>query len=163
MMEEQIDIILSVGSGTTCHVACKFNETHRMQITHDTMAKLIQKFKRTGSVDDKARSGREKTATDEGTSTMVLAVMVMSSKKGTQRLSAEIGISQSSVMHILHTNRWHPFKMQMLQQLTEDDPDRGAEAFCEWALNMNQNVSDFVSSILFSDKANFYVTGEMNR
>ena len=28
---------------------------------------------------------------------------------------------------------------------------------------MNQNVPDFVSSILFSDEANFYVTDEVNR
>ena len=80
------------------------------------------------------RSGRPKTATDEGTSTMVLEAMVKSPKKGTRRLSAEIGISQSSVMR-----KWHPFQMQMFQQLAEYDPDRRVE-FCEWALNMNQNV-----------------------
>ena len=82
MKEERIDIILLVRSGTTRHVARTFNETHRTLITHDTVAKLIQKFRRTGSVDDETRSGRPKTATDEGTSMMVLAAMVKSPKKG---------------------------------------------------------------------------------
>ena len=80
--EERIDIILLVGSGTTSQVARTFNETHRTLITHDTVAKLIQKFRRTGSVDDEPRSGRPKAATDEGTTTMVLAGMVKSPKKG---------------------------------------------------------------------------------
>ena len=40
--EERTDIILLVGSDTTRHVACTFNETHKTQITHDTVAKLIQ-------------------------------------------------------------------------------------------------------------------------
>ncbi|KAJ4430102.1 hypothetical protein ANN_22312 [Periplaneta americana] len=72
-------------------------------------AKLIQKFKRTGPVENEARSERSKTATDEGrpTSTMVLIAMVESPKKRTLRLSAEL--------HILHTNKWNPYKMQMLQ------------------------------------------------
>lgn len=160
--EERIDIILLAGSGTTRYVARTFNATHRTQITHDTVAKLIKKFKRTGSVADASRSGRPKTATDEGTSTQVLAAMARSPTKGTRRLSAQMGISQSSVMRILRANKWHPYKLQMLQHLTEDDPDRRVE-FCEWALNMHENVPGFVSSILFSDEANFYVSGEVNK
>ena len=87
--DEWIDIILFVGSGTTQHVACTLNETHRTQITRDTVTKLIQKFKSTGSVDDEARSGRPKTATDEGTAKMVLAALVKSPEKGTRLLYAE--------------------------------------------------------------------------
>ncbi|GBN44289.1 hypothetical protein AVEN_28082-1 [Araneus ventricosus] len=51
--------------------ACTFNATHRTLITHDTVEKLITKFKRTGSVADASRSRRPKTATDEDTSTRV--------------------------------------------------------------------------------------------
>ncbi|GBL85396.1 hypothetical protein AVEN_34588-1 [Araneus ventricosus] len=82
------------------------------------------KFKRTGSVTDASRSGRPKTATDEGSSTQVLASMASSPTKGTRRLSAQMGISRSSGMHNLRTNKWHPYKLRMLQHLTEDDPER---------------------------------------
>lgn len=44
--EKQIDIILLLGSGTTCHITRTLNTTHRQQITHDTMVILIKQFKR---------------------------------------------------------------------------------------------------------------------
>ncbi|GBN62915.1 hypothetical protein AVEN_102783-1 [Araneus ventricosus] len=97
------------------------------------MTKLIKKFKRTVSVADARRSGRPNTATDEGTSTQVLAAMINISLR-------KIGISQSSVLRVFRANK-HPYKLQMLQHLTEDDPDHRVEFY----------------------KANFYVSGEVNK
>ncbi|GBN51823.1 hypothetical protein AVEN_272075-1 [Araneus ventricosus] len=68
--EEHIDIIPLAGSGTTTrHVAPTFNAMHRTYITHDTVEKLITKFRRTCSVADGKRSGRPETATDEAKKT----------------------------------------------------------------------------------------------
>ncbi|GBL77453.1 hypothetical protein AVEN_41843-1 [Araneus ventricosus] len=110
--EERADILLP-GSDTTRHVARTFNAaTQKTQTTHDTVIKLIMKFKRKvpspkqadledprrqqmmlrqhirmkeGSVADASRSGRPKTVTHEGTSTQVLAV-ARSPKKEIRRL-----------------------------------------------------------------------------
>ena len=50
----------------------------------------------------------------------------------------------------------------MAHHLSENDPDRRME-FCEWALsNVNEDPS-FSTKILFTDEANFYVNGEVNR
>lgn len=73
--EERIDIMLLAGSGTTRHLTRNFNATQRIQITHDIVAKLIQKLKRTGSVDDSSRSGKAKPETYEEASTQMLAAM----------------------------------------------------------------------------------------
>ncbi|GBM96212.1 hypothetical protein AVEN_200146-1 [Araneus ventricosus] len=73
------------------HIARTVNATHTAQITPVTVAKLIMYFRRTGSVADVSRSGRPKTATNEGTSTQVLAAMVRSPTEGTLRLSAQMG------------------------------------------------------------------------
>ncbi|GBN23455.1 hypothetical protein AVEN_214890-1 [Araneus ventricosus] len=89
------------------------------------------KFKRAGSVADVSRSGRSKTATDEGTSVQVRATMARSPMKGPRRLSAQMRVSQSNVRL--------SSKLQMLKYLTEDYPDSRVE-FCEWTLNMNENV-----------------------
>lgn len=48
----------------------------RTQITHDTVTKLFKKVKRSGSVVDARRYGRLEVATDEDTSTQVLAATV---------------------------------------------------------------------------------------
>ncbi|GBL83550.1 hypothetical protein AVEN_196388-1 [Araneus ventricosus] len=109
-------IILLDGSGTIGHVARTFNAAHRTQITHDTMAKLIMKFERTGTFADASRRGRPKTATDEARSTQVTAAMARSPTKGTRRLSEQMGIGQSSVMRNLQANKWNPLQASIRQR-----------------------------------------------
>ena len=50
--EQRIEIILMAGSGSSRMVALNFNRKHGTNITHDTVAKLISKFKKTGNVAD---------------------------------------------------------------------------------------------------------------
>jgi hypothetical protein len=64
-------------------------------------------------------------------------------------------------MYILKNHEWHPRNMQLLQHLSEDDPDRRMECF-EWVVNKLDDNANFPSAILFTDEANFYVNGEVN-
>ena len=41
----------------------------------------------------------------------VLAAITQSPHKSTQRLAAEIGVSQLSITRILKVNKWHPYKI----------------------------------------------------
>ncbi|GBM84143.1 hypothetical protein AVEN_24512-1 [Araneus ventricosus] len=41
--------------------------------------------------------------------------MARSSTKVTQRLSVQMGISQSSAMRIFRADKWHPYELKMLQ------------------------------------------------
>ena len=50
----------------------------------------------------------------------------------------------------------------MAHHLSEDDPDRRME-FCEWALSNVNEDPNFSIKILFTDEANFYVNGKVNR
>jgi hypothetical protein len=52
--------------------------------------------------------------------------------------------------------------MQMLQHLSEGDPD-GWMGFWEWAVNKLDDDANFSSGILFTDEANFYINGKVNR
>ena len=87
---------------------------------------------------------------------MVLEHLRNSPKKSTRKLSQETGPSQRSVLRILHRNHLHPYKVHLAQGLHGDDMDRRQE-FCEW---MRQNMD---LSILFSDEAMFYLSGNVNR
>ena len=66
--EQRIEIILMAGSGSNRMVAAEFNGKHGTSITHNTVAKLICKFKKTGNVADQPQSGPRCRATDEDTS-----------------------------------------------------------------------------------------------
>ena len=160
--EQRIEIILMAGSGNSRMVALNFNRKHGTNITHDTVAKLISKFKKTGNVADQPRSGPRRAATDENTTATILTALVQSPRKSTRRLSAESGVSRSSIRRILKVNKWHPYKLHMAHHLSEDDPDRRME-FCEWALSNVNEDPNFSTKILFTDEANFYVNGEVNR
>lgn len=161
--EERIDIVLHAAIGSYRAIADDFNRRHpeRQPITHGAVGKLIAKFKETGRVDDRERSGRPRSVTDEDSSVAILAAVSKSPHKSTRRLSQEHGLSQRSVLRILHAFKWHPYKVQMLQHLSEDDPDRRIE-FCEWALQRLEESPTFSSNILFTDEANFYINGEIN-
>ena len=99
--EQRIEIILMAGSGSSRMVALNFNRKHGTNITHDTVAKLISKFKKTGNVADQPRSSPRRTATDENTTATILTALVQSPRKSTRRLSAESGVSRSSIRRIL--------------------------------------------------------------
>lgn len=64
------------GSGNCCKVAMDFNRKHGKHIIHNTVAKLINKFKNTGRVADQPRSGRPQTSTDKGTTDVVLVNII---------------------------------------------------------------------------------------
>jgi len=66
------------GSGSSRMVAMKFNRKHGTNITHNTVAKLINKLKKTENVADQLRSGPRRTATDEDTTATTLKALIRS-------------------------------------------------------------------------------------
>ena len=100
-----------VGSESCHKVAIDFNRKHGKHITHDTVAKVIEKFRKTAGVADQPRNGRPQTSTDEGSTDVVLAAFARSTKNSIRRLSVESGVSRSSIQHIVKKEKWHPYKM----------------------------------------------------
>jgi transposase len=151
--EERIEIILLIGNQSQREAAAKFNRLHpdREPITQTCLSRLVAQFKETGSIHDKPRSGPSRRSTDDDTATTVLAHCSRSPKKSLRRLSAETGVSKSRTHRILKAHKWHPYKIQLLWKLSEDDPDRRME-FCEWATQQYARNANFLSTILFSDE-----------
>ena len=87
-------------SGSSRMVARNFNKKHETSITHDTVAKLICKFQKTGNVADQLRSGPRRRATDEDTTATILAAITRSFTKSIRRLFGESGVSRSSIRRI---------------------------------------------------------------
>jgi len=66
------------------------------------------------------------------------------------------------VCKILKQNKFHPYKIHLLQELNEDDFDRCLE-FCELMMEKIDAEPDFVYNIVFSDEAMFQFNGNVNR
>nr|CAH7740715.1 unnamed protein product [Callosobruchus chinensis] len=51
-------------------------------------------------------------------------------------MSEVTGISRTSIQRILKHYKWHPYKIQLLHELNEDDHDRRLQ-FCEIILRLS--------------------------
>jgi transposase len=140
-------------------IAAEFNARHpeRENISHIAVFKFLKKFNGTGSVHDKDRPGRPRTATAEDMATAVEATLVKGPKRSSRRVASLTGISQRSVLRVVHENKWHPYKLQLQHRLTEDDPDRRVQ----WASERRHDDPMFPQRVLFSDEALFFVHGEV--
>ena len=58
--------------------------------------------------------------------------------------------------------KYHPYKIHLVQRLTEDDFDRRIE-FCQWAVEQLDLDRFFTIKIVSSDEAIFYLNGHVNR
>jgi transposase len=124
---ECIEIVERSGGRSARVIAVEFNARHpeRENISHAAVFNLLKKLHEMGSVHDKDRPGRPRAATAEDKETAVVATIVKSPKRSFRHVASLAGISQRSVLRVLHVNKWHPYKLQLEHRLTEDDPRGG--------------------------------------
>lgn len=123
---------------------------------------LVQKFEDTGSVNDAPRSGRPLTATTNEKGDELIQALQRSPQKSSRRLSAEIGISQKSVLRLLHKRQLTPYIPRLFQALHDGDADRRLE-FAERFMVLINEDETFIDNIWWSDEANFKLNGHINR
>lgn len=70
--------------------------------------------------------------------------------------------SQSTVLRVLKREKFHPYKIQMHQSLSELDFNR-RKSMCQRLTALFQEDPDFLSDICFSDEATFTLDGQVNR
>ena len=109
--EQRVEIILLPGcdGATNRSVAEQFNRNHPHQnVSHTSVGRLIKKFRETGSVVDKKRSGRPGLSSE--TRAQVLEKIANSPKKSVRRAAGEIGIPRSTMQKVLKAEKFHPYK-----------------------------------------------------
>ena len=130
-------------------------------MSHTSVGRLINKFRKTGTVLDKKQSGRPGLSAE--TRAQVLEKITSSPRKSVRGTAGKIGVPRSTMQKVLKAEKFHPYKLQILHKLYEDDSDRHLEMAVWFQVQLEED-SDFVrQNMLFSDKANFYVSGEVNR
>ncbi|KAJ8936739.1 hypothetical protein NQ318_016110 [Aromia moschata] len=129
-------------------------------ISRKYIRQLVSEFSTTASVGDKPRNGHP--TIGEDTQVQIVAEMVVTHQQTTESVARTYDVSATTVKRVLHKQKFHPYKMQYLQCLTEDDPDRRIE-FCELMTNRIDNNPSYLAHVCFSDESTFYLDEEVNR
>lgn len=162
-LAERIQMVFIYGSENRCalRTAAAFNEINPgKNVSHTYIRQLIIKFEETGSVANKKRVHQR--VLNEAAQVEVLGHFAMNPTMSLRQASAITGISHEAVRRVLKLHKFHPYKMQILQELREDDPDRRIQ-FCEDMTEMLRVTPQLLKNICFSDECTFHLNGSVNK
>ncbi|EFN73459.1 hypothetical protein EAG_14193, partial [Camponotus floridanus] len=96
-----------------------FNNTfsNRLLITKSTVQRTVTRFEQTGSVKDRPRAGRPKTASNDDKNIEVLQSFVENPHTSIRKTSQQCDISKSTIQRTLKKYNYHPFKIRLVQEL----------------------------------------------
>ena len=103
---------------------------HTQPPTRLTIYRIRDKFNAEGSIVNKKKSGRPKTASSEDNEMQVALTFVNSPKKSTRRASLELSIPRTSLQRLMKKLLLRPYRPRLLHGLLEDDPGRRIQ-FCK--------------------------------
>lgn len=125
--------------------------------------RLKERFERTGNVNYERNLEREKSAASEENQMAVMQTVVENPYVSCRQIARELdGIEKSTVNKIIRKAKFHPYHVQLVQDLTDED-FVNRRNFCRWALNRIQQQHDFFEYVLFTDEATFHKNGYVNR
>ena len=163
---ERIEILMMVGYGDrlrshqeTCEL---FNQEHanRPPIARSTVSRIVAKFSETGSVRDLPRQGH--LPISDETKLNVLLETEENPHTSTKQIALNTNIDHSFVVKLFKKEKYHPYKVQLIHELNEDDPDRRLQ-FCKELMLRCDETRNFLNNILFFDEATFTLNGTVNR
>ena len=160
---ERVDIIFIYGSQDKCFLrtAQRFNERHPGQnVSPEYVRKLVVKFEETGSVANKKRN--QPRLVNEAAQIEILGQFAMNSTLSTRQAAVATGLCRESIRKVLKCHKFYPYKLQILQELSDDDPDRRSQ-FCEIMTDRIMAEPRLVKNICFSDECSFYLNGHVNK
>lgn len=165
----RIDILIMIGCGdrmrTHSEVVHLFHERypHLPPISQSTVSKIERQFRELRHVKPLPRQFSK--VPEETKLNILLTVQeagLTEDKISARRVAREHNISHTTVLRIFDTEKMYPYKMEMVQELSEGDPDRRVE-FCERMMNRLDSNEIALENVLFSDESIFQLHGEVNR
>lgn len=130
-------------------------------VPHDsTIKRLVDKFRETGSVHDRKRSGRP--SFDDEDVASVQGALINSPQKSLRKVSQQIDMPYSSV-HKISRKILHlfPYKTSVMHTLKESDYAQRS-LFCDWLIAVTEDDPQFLKTCFWSDEAWFHLSGYMN-
>ena len=79
-----------------------------------------------------------------------------------RRAASSLNMGHSTIQRILHDYRWHPYKVQVVQKLHEDDHENRLQ-FAHQELARIDADPMHLAELTWSDEAHFHLVGGVNR
>ena len=128
-----------------------------------TITKLVKKFQSTGSVVDRARTGRPKAARSAANIELVRRAVLQSPETSTRRRNLQLGLSRTTLRRVLNDDlNLFPYKIQIKQQLNDGDK-QSRLVMCRWFNGMLEADDGWINDVWFTDEAHFYLNGLVNK
>ncbi|MEM9437415.1 MAG: hypothetical protein AAGA15_10265, partial [Pseudomonadota bacterium] len=108
------------------------------------------------------RRGAPVTATGDENVKTVKKFFDNNPHESTRRASSELDIGQPSVVRILKACDYHPYKLRVVQELTEEDKAH-RKVFAEAELQLLKDDPDSFYFLFSTNEANFHLHGLVNR
>lgn len=168
---ERITILMMIGYGDGHQrsyetVRTLFNQQFRVgqtPISKSTVRSTWERFDLHGTVRNLPKTGRPTTATTENNQLNVALAIQENPHNSIRKIQQQFDLSYGSTQKILTKHlKFHPYKVKLVQQLNEDDPDRRLQ-FCETMMGRIDADNLFLNRIVFSDEATFFLNGSVNR
>jgi len=123
----------------------------------------IKNFEETGSVLKKKPTGRPRSARTPQNIEAVSVSVLRSPRRSVLKLAAAIRLSRECVRRILHVDlTFHPYKLQIVQELKENDHQLRLEFCQQTTTNINED-NEFLDKLWMSDEDHFHLTGYVNK
>jgi hypothetical protein len=164
-VEERVFILESYVV-TMSYVHCRqsffFEKFRRQASVKSASAKIIKKFRETGSLLDKNRNWQKSLLTPGILQDIQMAI-TKSPHKSLRKLSAQTGISLGSA-HTAVRNmlKFYPYRMQIFRELIPGDYAKRVK-YCRWFKNLIRgNIGVLDQVFFFTDEAWFHLSGYVN-
>lgn len=163
--KQRIEILIMRGCGdrqrTQEEVCVLFNNRYPDEnpIVQSTVSKILKKFSEVGHVRDNLL---HRSKVSEEVQLNVLLNFQENPHTNSRAVAADHDICHTSVLKYLKIHKWHPYKVRLVHELNEDDPDRRVE-FCANMMARCNADNHFVDRIIFSDEATFTLKGTVNK
>lgn len=134
---------------------------NRCQPSRALFGQLFRRLREAGAFQTGSHIGRERTTRRPVVQEAVLREFERNPGTSLRAVERVLGVHRSSIMRILHEDRQHPYHIQRVQALCDDDYSQRV-AFARWYLQKRVAQMDFPSRILFTDEASFTRDGVLN-
>ena len=115
----------------------------------------------TGSVQDVKRKRSLSSRTDENVQ-RVAQHFEADPHASTRRAALALAISRRTIQRILQDLRWHPYKVQVVQRLHEEDKENRLQFAQQELARINADPMH-LAELTWSDEAHFHLDGGVNR